>query len=116
MPPIQRSRPSAAPAARRRPPRSRASGPTSSRCGRKPWISAGGRRTTDNGMGDLPPSIFLSSVVGLLLVLSCCPAGKTVGDRGGAFKSAAGAERGHGGPSTRDQGAARATGAVHRHG
>src|SRR5512132_1175603 len=47
---------------------------------------------------------------------SRCPAGETVGDRGGTFKSRTGTERGDGGPTTRNQGAPSGTGALDRDG
>jgi hypothetical protein len=43
------------------------------------------------------------------------PAGETVRDRGGSFKSGARAERGDGGPSSRNEGAAGGAGALDRH-
>src|SRR5262245_34954349 len=55
-----------------------------------------------------------SSVIGH--PISCGPAVKTVGDRGGTFKPGTGTERRDGGPPAGDQGAAGGTGALDGHG
>jgi len=44
------------------------------------------------------------------------PAGETVRDRGGSFKPGARTERGDGGPTSRNQGAAGGAGALDRYG
>src|SRR5262249_61020865 len=75
---------------------------------RKKAMDMSSRTTADLGRPDGGAHLFF-----VLFVRSRCASGKTFGNRGGAFKIAAGAERGDLRAAAADQGASRLAGAFH---